>query len=295
MTVLVTGAASFIGNHLIRELVNEKCDIYATYRHSLAASQLNESCNGSIHFIQLDLSKHLDFERLPAQVDIIIHLAAISNYKDISNAAITESNILGTNNILAYAKAAGVKKIVYASSVSVYGNVLGNSVSFDTTIFEPNYYGLSKYAGEIALASHGSDFASISIRLPGVLGNSLSGALIPDICNRLLKGGTIEVYNPQRLFNNAIHVNELSLFIKDVMFNEWSGVHTFPLAAKNPVTFLNLVEQMKNQLGSASKIIVSSAQKKSFTISSEYATDFFNYHPADISEICLRHCNELLN
>jgi nucleoside-diphosphate-sugar epimerase len=295
MTVLVTGAASFIGNHLIRVLVNENCDIYATYRHSLAAAQLNEPCNGGIHFIQLDLSKHLDFERLPAQVDIIIHLAAISNYQGISNAAIADSNIIGTNNILTYAKAAGAKKIVYASSVSVHGKASVNSISFDTPIFEPNYYGLSKYAGEIALASHGSDFASISIRLPGVLGSSLSRSLIPAICNRLLKGGAIEVYNPQSLFNNAVHINELSLFIKDVMFNEWSGVHAFPLAAKNPVTFLNLVELMKKQLGSASKISVSSAQKKSFTLNSEYATEYFNYCPADISEICLRHCNELLN
>ena len=295
MTILVTGASSFIGGHLIKGLANENCVIYATYRNALATSYLNETFNGIINYVQLDISKIFDFERLPMQVDVIIHLAAISNYHGLSNAAISESNIIGTNNVLTYAKKSGAKKVVYASSLSVYGNVTENSVSFNTSIFEPNYYGLSKYAGEIALASYRSDFSSMSIRLPGVLGNSLSGSLIPNICNRLLKGDTIEVYNPQSLFNNALHIKELILFIKDVIFNEWTGVHAFPLAAKNPVTFLNIVEQMKNQLGSSSKISLSSAKKNSFTISSEYATKFFNYASSDISEICLRHCNELLN
>lgn len=293
MIVLITGASSFIGINLIKELIKTDYDVYATYNHEY--NYVNESKGGKIKFIKVDLCSPLDFLKLPIKVDVLIHLAAISDYRGVSNSILANSNITGTNNLLEYAKFAQVKKVIYTSSISVYGSTAENILSAETPIISPNYYGLSKYSGEIALQSYVNAFSSISIRLPGVLGNKSGKSFLPFICNRIVCNDTAEIYNPQSLFNNAIYVEDLCLFILKLLNSTWSGFHAFPVGARNSEPLINLVNKMKNMLKSTSKITILESLKKSYTIDSTYAQNMFKYIPSDITEICIRHCNGLIN
>lgn len=133
MTILVTGAAGFIGYHVARKLaerggpvvgVDSLTDFYGTELKRRRLVQLSTYPNFKFH--RLDLSERnalLDALR-HEPVDIVIHLAAQANvrYAVENPHAYVDSNIAGHLNVLEYCRhARGIANLIYASSSSVYG------------------------------------------------------------------------------------------------------------------------------------------------------------------------------
>jgi UDP-glucuronate 4-epimerase len=133
MTILVTGAAGFIGYHVARRLaerggqvvgVDNLTDFYGTELKRRRLVQLSTYPN--FKFYRLDLSeKNALLDTLRNEpVDIVIHLAAQANVRyAIENPhAYVDSNVAGHLNVLEYCRnARGITNLVYASSSSVYG------------------------------------------------------------------------------------------------------------------------------------------------------------------------------
>jgi nucleoside-diphosphate-sugar epimerase len=122
--VLVTGGAGFIGSHLVDALVKEGASVrviddLSTGRHvNLAASAK------AIDFVEGDI-RDLQTVRLACGgAEVVFHLAAVGSVpRSIKDPAHTLAvNVCGTANVFAAAREAGVKRIVYASSSSVYGD-----------------------------------------------------------------------------------------------------------------------------------------------------------------------------
>lgn len=125
-TVLVTGGAGFIGSHVCDALVAEghavRCfDNLATGRRTNIA-QLES--NGRFGFIQGDLRSQEDIHAASIGVDAIVHLAALGSVpRSIADPLASEAaNLAGFLNMLEAARSQGVKRVVYASSSSVYGD-----------------------------------------------------------------------------------------------------------------------------------------------------------------------------
>jgi len=152
MKYLVTGGAGFIGSNIVKELLRRKervrvLDNFATGKRENLIELMD---NPNFELIEGDLRSFHIVRNAVKGVDYILHQGALPSVPRSINDPITTNdvNILGTLNILEAAKEFGVKRVVYASSSSVYGNSpsLPKVESMPVQPLSP--YALSKYAGE---------------------------------------------------------------------------------------------------------------------------------------------------
>jgi len=160
---LITGGAGFIGNHLVRILLNDKdirisiVDNFDPF-YSRQIKLLNTKGFENHHQIILfdrdleELSSSELKKILPQKVDVIIHLAAKAGVRPSINnpLAYQRTNVLGTQMLLNFAKETGVSQFVFASSSSVYG-VNKNLPWNENEQLQPiSPYAMTKLAGEMA-------------------------------------------------------------------------------------------------------------------------------------------------
>ena len=133
MKILITGAAAFIGSHLSETLLNEGHEIVGFdnfdpfYDREIKERNLEKSLStGSFNLIEGDLNDSGDMENLFSgqKYDVVIHLAAKAGVRPSIKHPLdyTKVNIQGTQNLLEMMKIEGLKRLVFASSSSVYGN-----------------------------------------------------------------------------------------------------------------------------------------------------------------------------
>jgi UDP-glucuronate 4-epimerase len=160
---LVTGGAGFIGNHLVRALLNDKnlrvtiIDNFDPF-YPRQIKLLNTDGFEKHHQVSL-FDKDLDTLTLselqiilPQKVDVIIHLAAKAGVRPSINdpLAYQRTNILGTQLLLDFAKETGIKQFVFASSSSVYGVNENLPWKEDAQLQPISPYAMTKLAGEMA-------------------------------------------------------------------------------------------------------------------------------------------------
>ena len=145
--ILVTGGAGFIGSHLTDKLIEQGHKVVVIDNLSTGRK---DNLNPEADFYELDIS---DFEKIKPVfkgIDFVFHLAAIprvpiSIKKPIETA---KSNILGTINVFKAGIDTGVKRIVFASSSSVYGNQEKLPLKEEMIPNPVSPYGLQKKTGE---------------------------------------------------------------------------------------------------------------------------------------------------
>lgn len=144
MKIAVTGASGYLGQLLSRRLVAEPT-VESVLALDIAPSSL---ASPKYHYQNADVLAD-DFEKLLQGVDVIYHLAFIvSPPKEKSVEEIDKINIVGSVRVFEGAIAAGVKKIIYSSSISAYGAHPDNpEVIYENTPLRPNpdwYYSRTK-------------------------------------------------------------------------------------------------------------------------------------------------------
>lgn len=138
--VLVTGVAGFIGSHLSEKLLDLGHQVLGIdnfdpfYNREVKERNLSVlQGRDGFDFRELDIVSFNDLLKLEQPVDVVIHLAAkagvLPSLED--STGYIQTNIQGTNNLLEWMKLRGVKKMVFASSSSVYGN--NKSIPFKET------------------------------------------------------------------------------------------------------------------------------------------------------------------
>jgi len=149
--VLVTGAAGRIGSGFLRHVAGR----YVLRATDVRAMEFDD-------FVPADLGDPDTLARACEDVDTVVHLGA-----DPSLVAEWESllpaNIIGTQNLFAAASAAGVRRVVYASSVhTVSGYPAGKQISADDPVNPGNLYGVTKVFGE-ALGRYYAEQRGLSV------------------------------------------------------------------------------------------------------------------------------------
>ncbi|XRO75425.1 SDR family oxidoreductase [Methanocaldococcus sp. 28A] len=146
--ILVTGGAGFIGSHIVDKLIENNYDV--TILDNLTTGYKN-NINPKANFINADIrDKDLDEKINFKDVEVVIHQAAQINVRSSIENPIYDGdiNILGTINILEFMRKHDINKIVFASSVAVYGEPKYLPVDENHLIKPLSPYGLSKYVGE---------------------------------------------------------------------------------------------------------------------------------------------------
>src|SRR5207249_3954977 len=121
---LVTGGAGFIGSHIAERLVREGKRVRILDNFSTGKESHMASFRERVELVRGDITKLADCRGAMKDVDYVIHQAAIRSVpKSVDNpTASHDANATGTLNILIAAREAKVKRLVYASSSSVYGD-----------------------------------------------------------------------------------------------------------------------------------------------------------------------------
>ena len=152
MRVLVTGAAGFLGSHVVDRLIAEGHDVTGLDNLKRGNKSLLDPyvATGSLRFCEADIRDIVAVKKAMLGCDTVFHLAAQSNVMgalddpDYS----FESNVIGTYNVLKAASIAGVRSLVFSSSREVYGEPRCLPASEDLPVEPRNPYGASKLAGE---------------------------------------------------------------------------------------------------------------------------------------------------
>jgi nucleoside-diphosphate-sugar epimerase len=201
--VLVTGGAGFIGSNLADELIRQGAKV--TIIDSLVTGfteNLNE-ITGDFEFIEGDLNDDRLVSKAVQNAEIVFHEAALPSVpRSVEDPAEThQACVNGTFNLLLNAKAAGVRRLIYAASSSAYGDqpTLPKVESMQPEPMSP--YAAAKLVGEYycSVFSRVYGLETISLRYFNVFGprqnpSSMYSGVISRFIDSLLKGGTPVIY-----------------------------------------------------------------------------------------------------
>ena len=152
LKAIVTGGAGFIGSHIARELAERGYDVVILDNLSTGKRENIEPLLGRdyVNFVQGSVTDLPLLQELFTGTSYVFHQAAIPSVpRSIKDPLSShEANITGTLNVLLAARDSGVKKVVYASSSSVYGDTPTLPKREDMTPSPLSPYAVTKLAGE---------------------------------------------------------------------------------------------------------------------------------------------------
>lgn len=239
-TVLVTGAAGFIGSNLVKELINSQDSIKI-----IGIDSLNDYYDVSIKEYRLKETEALvkgkptcEFEFVKGNIadkelidkifsekhpEIVVNLAAQAGvrYSITNPGAYIEANIIGFYNILEACRNYPVEHLVYASSSSVYGSNKKVPYSTDDKVDNPvSLYAATKKSNELFAHAYSKlyNIPSTGLRFFTVYGP----AGRPDMAyfgftNKLIKGETIKIFNYGNCKRDFTYVDDIVEGVKRVM------------------------------------------------------------------------------
>jgi UDP-glucose 4-epimerase len=231
MRVLVTGGSGFIGSHVVDALLDAghepRIFDHARSRHHDPAE------------VDTRRGELLDLDELTAAVegcDAVLHLAAMA---DVGEEAVDpvhaeRVNAHGTLNVLQAARTAEVGRVVYASTIWVYGNGLpGGVMDADTPLGEPRHiYTATKLAGELYCRSYASLYGleTTILRFGIPYGpRARSAAVVPSFVRRALRGEPLTIAGDGRQSRRMVYVEDLAAGVV-------AGLA--PVAANRPYTLV---------------------------------------------------------
>ncbi|HCT23903.1 MAG TPA: 3-beta hydroxysteroid dehydrogenase, partial [Chitinophagaceae bacterium] len=117
--ILVTGATGLVGSHLIQALVSAGKPVKALYRKSIPQIVGAEQ----VQWVQADILDVVALEAAMEGITHVYHCAAIVSFSPKQKAALHQTNIEGTANVVNACLQAGVQKLLYVSSVAALGRI----------------------------------------------------------------------------------------------------------------------------------------------------------------------------
>lgn len=169
MKALVTGATGFVGSHLAEALVHAGHKVKTLARHASDTALLETL---GVAIVRGDLTDSAAVEEAVKGCEQVYHLAAKTGRLASSRKEYAAVNIAGTENVVRAARKANVERLVYVSTVGIYGTLTGSPADEQTQPNPNTYYRASKLSGEkVVLASHQTEGLPVVIaRIGGVVG-----------------------------------------------------------------------------------------------------------------------------
>jgi nucleoside-diphosphate-sugar epimerase len=258
-TYLVTGGAGFIGSHIAERLVHNGHRVRVLDDFSSGKETNLESFVDKVELIRGDIRDAALVKQATNGADVVFHEAALGSVpRSVADPLTThEVNISGTLNVLLAARDAGVKRVVFASSSSVYGDTVELPKHEKMTPHPLSPYALSKLAGEhyARVFNHVYGLEVASLRYFNIFGprqdpESQYAAVIPRFITALLDGRSPIVYGDglqSRDFtyiDNVVNANLLAAEAEGVA----GGVYN--IACGGRYTLLELLAKLKEITGS---------------------------------------------
>ena len=244
-TVLVTGATGFLGKYVVDELVEHGYQVRAFGRNSNVGRSLE---NSSISFFQGDLTKADDVLEACKGMDLVVHAGALSTvwgpWEDFYQA-----NVLGTKYVLEACRQAGIQRLVYVSSPSIYAAPKDQLAIKESDAPEGNNlnnYIHSKLASEKLFKDY-PDVPSIILRPRGLFGIG-DTSILPRVINLSQKIG-IPLIGDGRQLMDMTCVENVALAIRLAIEAPEAKGTIYNITNGEPRAFRDLLEESLTGLG----------------------------------------------
>lgn len=257
---LVTGGGGFIGSNIVEELLKRGEKVRVLDNFSTGKRDNLVPFQDKVELVEGDIRSYHIVRAAVEGVDFILHQAALPSVPRSINDPLTtnEVNVVGTLNILNAAKDVGVKRIVYASSSSIYGDLETMPKTEDMLPKPLSPYAVSKLAGEkycqVFTKLYGLE--TVALRYFNVFGPrqdpaSQYSAVIPKFIKMLQQGKSPTVFGDGEqsrdftFVQNVVHANMLAC---GEGLESLSG-EVFNIAFGKRITINALVEKINAILG----------------------------------------------
>lgn len=294
MKILVTGAAGFIGFHLVKKLlergddvigidnINNYYDIRLKYARlaetgikqseivdGLAVQSTNHT---TYHFIKMDLQDREQLQKLFAseKFDIVVNLAAQAGVRySIENPyAYIESNIVGFINLLECARYNPVKHFVYASSSSVYGGNMKVPFSEEDNVDNPvSLYAATKKTNELMAHVYSKLYGipTTGLRFFTVYGPWGRPDMAPMLfAKAILAGEPIQVFNNGNLSRDFTYIDDIIGGVVNVI-NKAPKINipaeVYNIGYGHPTKLMDFIHLLEESLGKKAKMEMLPMQK----------------------------------
>ena len=288
---IVTGGAGFIGSNIVKELVKRGETVKIIDNLSTGYQKNFTEIVDKIEFVNGDI-KDLDLlQKEFAGFDYVLHHAALCSVpRSIDNPIISnESNINGTLNVLIAARDNKIKRLVYASSSSVYGEAPGEYKVETMSISPLSPYALTKYAGErytqLFFKLYGLE--TVCLRYFNVYGpnqdpDSAYSAVIPLFIKAMLKGESPVVFGDGSQARDFTFVqNNVEANILAATSTQGAG-EVFNIACGQSISLNELVAIINKELGTNIKPVYGERRQGDIKISKaniDKAKNILSYEP----------------
>lgn len=262
-TCLVTGGAGFIGSHLVEALLVDNYRVIVLDNFSTGNRENIASYGPQVEVIEGDLRDYGVVCDVLKGVDFVFHQAALPSVPRSINDPITtnEVNVVGTLNLLNASINASVRRLVFASSSSVYGANKSLPKREDMLPEPISPYAVSKLAGEkYCLAfSHVYGLDTVCLRYFNVFGprqdpTSAYAAFIPIFLDGLLRGKKLTVNGDGSISRDFTHVkNVVTANLRAIQSADVGG-RVFNVACGNSVTLIEIINRMRELTGLAGDV-----------------------------------------
>lgn len=215
---LVTGGGGFIGSHLVRALVERGERVRVLDNSSSGGPQRIADVLKRVEWVDGDVCDLDTVRQACLGVEVVLHHAAVASVpRSIAEPMMTHaSNVTGTLNILMAACDAGVRRMVFASSSAVYGN-LATTPKAETLPTQPlSPYGVQKLAAEAYCRIWHSIYGleTVALRYFNVFGpfqdpQSEYAAVIPRFISRVLAGEPPVIYGDGEQSRDFIYISNV--------------------------------------------------------------------------------------
>jgi UDP-glucuronate 4-epimerase len=280
MKILITGSAGFIGYHVVKyycnlgfevigiDNINDYYDVNLKFDRLKSCGIIfnSENQNNKIvsikypnyKFLKLDItdSSALNVLFEHEKFNLIIHLAAQAGVRySIENPhAYIQTNLVGFANVLESSKVYNVKKIVYASSSSVYGISEKNILSVTDKVDLPvSLYAATKKSNELMahVYSHLFGISTIGLRFFTVYGPWGRPDMAPFLFSKsIISGEPIKIFNHGDLKRDFTYIDDIvEGIVKVSTLNHKSNYEIFNIGNSQPVSVLNFIQILEKEIG----------------------------------------------
>jgi NAD dependent epimerase/dehydratase len=267
--ILVTGAGGFIGSHLVETLAHQGANVRAFVRYNSRndpglLALLPPEVIENIEIIGGDLCDLPAVMKAMQNIEVVFHLGALIAipYSYLHPVEVTQSNIMGTLNVLLAGRENGVKRIVHTSTSEVYGTAIRVPIDETHPLQGQSPYSASKIGADKLTESFycAYDLPVVTLRPFNTYGPRQSArAVIPTIITQVLTQDTIYLGNLDAVRDFTYVSDTVDGFLKAAQAPSVEG-KTFNLGVGHALRIADLVDQIISLTGKKVNIEVDSTR-----------------------------------
>ncbi len=260
--ILITGSSGTIGTRLFEKLLEENYNVVGFDRN-------HNKWNSSLDKLTImgDLLKRGDVEKIPADIDMVVHLAANARVYDlvVSPDSALE-NIISNYNVLDFCRRNNIKNFIFSSSREAYGNrnkVVSREGDVDINLCE-SPYAASKISDEVLLYAYSKCYKIdyVILRFSNVYGMyDESDRFIPLVIRKMKADESVTIFGKDKLLDFTYIDDCVSGTIKCIENFSKTRNSVFNIASGKGSNLIDVAKIIKGNLNSKSQIMIGKNRK----------------------------------